>query len=70
MAELEKSLLDLLQCPVANVPLVPSGDWLYAQDRDTRRKYRIRNGIPCLLADESAVADLNEFDRVMAEQSK
>lgn len=70
VAELEKTLLEVLQCPVAHVPLVPFGDWLYAKDRDTRRKYPIRDGIPCLLADESAVADLDEYDRVMAEQSK
>ncbi len=70
MANIDPSLLEIMVCPVAHVPLVQVGDWLYSTDRETRRKYAIRDGIPIMLIDESEVADLEEFDRVMAEVNR
>ena len=67
MANIDPSLLEIMVCPVAHAPLVQMGDWLYSTDRETRRKYAIRDGIPIMLIDESEVAGLEEFDRVMAE---
>ena len=67
MADIDAKLLELMECPVAHVPLVQAGDWLYATDPATRRKYPIRDGIPVMLVDESEVVDADEFDRVMAE---
>ena len=67
MAKIDSVLLEIMECPVAHVPLVQAGDWLYSTDRETRRKYPIRDEIPIMLIDESEVADPEEFDRVMAE---
>jgi len=62
---IDAELLAIMQCPVARVPLVQVGTWLYATDRETRRKYPIRDGIPIMLVGESVVADIEEFERVM-----
>lgn len=64
---MDEELLRIMECPVAHVPLVHVGDWLYSTDPDTRRKYPIRDGIPNMLIEESEVADPDEFERVMAE---
>jgi len=67
MTKIDSELLKIMECPVAHVPLVQVGDWLYSTDAQTRRKYPIRDGIPIMLIDESQVADSQEFDKVMAE---
>ena len=65
--KIDEELLRIMECPVARVPLVQLGDWLYSTDPETRRKYPIRDGIPIMLIDEAQVADPEEFGRVMAE---
>jgi len=67
MPAINSDLLKIMQCPVAHVPLVQVGDWLYSTDAETRRKYPIRDGIPIMLVDESEQADAEEFARVMGE---
>jgi len=67
MAEISSDLLKIMECPVAHVPLVQFGDWLYSTDAETRRKYPIRDGIPIMLVDESEVAEPAEFEQAMAE---
>lgn len=64
---MDDELLRMMECPVAHVPLVHHGDWLYSTDATTRRKYPIRDGIPVMLVEESEVADPAEFERVMAD---
>jgi hypothetical protein len=66
MTKIDAELLSIMVCPLSHAPLVQVGDWLYSTDRQTRRKYTIRDGIPIMLIDESQVADEEEFDRVMA----
>ena len=56
-----------MECPVAHVPLVQVGDWLYSTDPETRRKYPIRDGIPIMLVEEAEVATPQEFERAVAE---
>jgi len=68
-SKIDEELLGIMQCPVAHVPLIQKDDWLYSTDRNTRRKYPIREGIPIMLIDESQVADEEEFDRVMKENN-
>jgi len=70
MAAIDAELLKIMECPVAHVPLVQVGDWLYSTDPQTRRKYPIRDGIPIMLIDESQVADQSEFDKAMAEANQ
>jgi len=67
MTSIDKELLRIMACPVAHTPLVQVGDWLYSTDTETRRKYPIRDGIPIMLVAESQVAEVDEFERVMAE---
>ena len=64
---MDDELLRIMECPVAHVPLVQGGDWLYSTDPETRKKYPIRDGIPVMLIEESEAADPDEFERVMAE---
>lgn len=70
VSSIKKELLDILACPQTHAPLVQSGDWLYSTDRDTRRKYPIRDGIPIMLIEESEVAEPDEFDRVIGSATK
>lgn len=67
MSPIDAELLRILECPVAHVPVVQVGDWLYSTDPETRRKYPIRDDIPIMLIDESEVANPEEFERVMAQ---
>lgn len=67
MAKISDKLLAILECPVSHTSLVQSGDWLYATDPKTKRKYPIRDGIPVMLIDESEEADETEFEQVMAD---
>ena len=67
MTAISEELLTILECPVAHVPLVQSGDWLYSTDSETRRKYPIQDGIPIMLIEEAETAEVDEFERVMAE---
>lgn len=67
MARIDRRLLEIMECPVARAPLVHVGDWLYSTDSETRRKYRIEDGIPVMLVEESIVVEPAEFQRAMAE---
>ena len=66
MTGISDELLNMMECPVAHVPVVRRGDWLYSTDPKTRRKYPIRDGIPIMLIEESQEADPEEFERAMA----
>ena len=70
MAKIREGLLKMMACPVAHTPLVQVGEWLYSTDRETRRKYPIRDGFPVMLIDESEVVSPEEFDRVMAKADR
>lgn len=63
---MDKRLLEIMECPVGHAPLVRVGNWLYSTDRETRRKYPIRDGIPIMLVEESQVVDVEEFEQAMA----
>ncbi|MGD2107847.1 MAG: hypothetical protein PVI86_00515 [Phycisphaerae bacterium] len=67
---MDQEFLRMMECPVAHVPLVHHGDWLYSTDPETRRKYPIRDGIPVMLVEDSQVAEPDEFTRVMEETKR
>lgn len=50
---IDPELLELLVCPLSRAPLVQDGDTLVSTDAATRRRYRIDDGIPIMLVDES-----------------
>lgn len=60
-------LLRILVCPDTHAPLVLTAEGhLLSTNRDSRRLYRVADGIPNLLIDESQVLDEEEYDRMMA----
>ncbi|CAJ1582459.1 Trm112 family protein [[Mycobacterium] wendilense] len=63
MTALDEKLLQILVCPVDRGPLVHAGDVLY--NPRLRRAYRIDEGIPVLLADESRAVDDDEHATLM-----
>lgn len=64
---IDQALLDMLVCPLTKkAPLVLDGDRLVSTDPETRRAYRIRNGIPELLVDEAVVLSPEEHSAILA----
>jgi len=63
---LDRLLLDILACPEDKGPL------LYFEDEDSlynprlRRRYPVRNGVPCMLIDEAEQVDGAEHERLTA----
>ncbi|MDE0021380.1 MAG: hypothetical protein OXT69_08380 [Candidatus Poribacteria bacterium] len=55
-------LLEILVCPLSRKPLVydPETDALISTDSETRRCYRIENGIPIMLADDEHSKQMSE----------
>ncbi|HMB70349.1 MAG TPA: hypothetical protein VKU85_13620 [bacterium] len=62
---LDPELLALLICPESGAVLVQDGETLVSRDPDTRRRYRIEDGIPVLLLDDSEVLEPGEWQAVM-----
>jgi uncharacterized protein YbaR (Trm112 family) len=60
-----KDLLDILACPDSKAPLVLDGETLVSTDEKTRRRYRIEDGIPILLIEESEVLAETEWREIM-----
>jgi uncharacterized protein YbaR (Trm112 family) len=54
---IDPELLELLVCPLSRKPLVADGETLVSTDPATRRRYRIDDGIPVMLVDESEELD-------------
>jgi len=61
----DPELMSILVCPQSHARLIQVGDWLYSTDRETRRRYPVREGLPIMLIDESEVVSPEEFDKVM-----
>ena len=62
---IDQELLDLLVCPLSRKPLVLDGETLVSTDPETRRRYRIDDGIPVMLIDESEELDEATWKAVM-----
>jgi hypothetical protein len=69
-SQLSPELMAILVCPESKAKLLQVGDWLYSTDPAGRRRYRINDGIPNLLIQESEVVGQEEFDRILAEQKE
>lgn len=59
-------LFDLLVCPESRKPLKLVGNRLVSTCPNTRRAYRIDDGIPVMLIEESQVIEQAEWQRLMA----
>ncbi len=62
---IDPRLLELLVCPLSRADLVVDGETLVSTDPGTRRRYRIDDGIPVLLIDESEELDPAAWGEVM-----
>jgi uncharacterized protein YbaR (Trm112 family) len=65
MAVLDKKLLAILACPLTKAPVILDGERLVSTDGETRRAYRIVEGIPNMLIDESEVLSPEEHRQIM-----
>ena len=61
----DPEMLDLLVCPLSRASLVLDGDALVSTDPATRRRYRIDDGIPILLVDESEELAPADWEAIM-----
>jgi uncharacterized protein YbaR (Trm112 family) len=62
---IDPELLGLLVCPLSRADLVLDGETLVSTDPRTRRRYRIDDGIPVLLVDESEELDADTWKSIM-----
>jgi uncharacterized protein YbaR (Trm112 family) len=67
---LDPEFLKILVCPLSRAPLVQDGDTLVSTDAATRRRYRINDGIPNLLIDDSEELSESEWKAIMERCSK
>lgn len=67
---LDPELLRLLVCPLSRAELVEEGDSLVSRDAKTRRRYKIDDGIPVLLIDESEELDEPTWREIMSRHPK
>ncbi len=67
---IDKELLEILVCPLSKAELVLDGDFLVSTDKETRRRYRIEDGIPIMLIDESEELDLETWREIMRKHGK
>lgn len=62
---ISKELLEILCCPLSKADLVLDGNFLVSTDKNTRRRYRIEDGIPVMLIEESEELDLETWKEIM-----
>lgn len=67
---ISKELLDILCCPETKVDLVLDGDSLVSVDKNTRRRYKIKDDIPVMLIEESEQLGLEEWKEIMQKHGK
>lgn len=67
---ISKELLEILCCPLSKADLILDGDFLVSTDKETRRRYRIEEGIPVLLIDESEELDFDTWKKIMIRHGK
>jgi len=67
---ISKELLEILVCPLSKAPLVLDGNTLVSTDKDTRRRYRIEDGIPDLLIEDSEELDSATWTEIMKKHGK
>ena len=62
----DRDLFDLLVCPASRATLKFTGGRLVSTDPATRRAYRVDQGIPVMLIDESQILPEAEWKSAMA----
>jgi uncharacterized protein YbaR (Trm112 family) len=67
---ISKELLDILCCPETKADLVLDGESLVSVDKNTRRRYKIKDDIPIMLIEESEQLSLEEWTAIMQKHGK
>ncbi|MFA3783972.1 Trm112 family protein [Melioribacteraceae bacterium 4301-Me] len=67
---ISKELLEAICCVESGADLIVDGDYLVSTDINTRRRYRIENGIPILLIEQSEKLDLETWKNIMKKHGK
>jgi len=67
---ISKELLEILVCPLSKAPLVLDEDSLVSTDEATRRRYRIDDGIPNMLVEESEELSPEAWREIMKKHGK
>ena len=67
---ISKELLEILVCPLSKAPLVLDGETLVSTDKETRRRYRIDEGIPNMLLEEAEELSAEEWAGIMKKHNK
>lgn len=67
---ISKELLDILCCPETKADLVLDGNTLVSVDKNTRRRYKIKDDIPIMLIEESEQLSLEEWNSIMKKYGK
>jgi hypothetical protein len=67
---IDPELLEMLVCPLSRAPLVLDEDTLVSTDPATRRRYRIDDGIPVMLIDESEELDEATWREILARHGR
>ena len=67
---IDPELLEILVCPLSRAPLVEDGEMLVSTDPETRRRYRVEDGIPVMLVDESETLDETTWRAIMARHGR
>jgi uncharacterized protein len=67
---ISKDLLDILVCPLSKAPLVLEGETLVSTDPKTRRCYKIEDGIPNMLIEESEEMAEAPWQEIMKKHGK
>lgn len=70
MPTVKSELLEILCCPVSGQPLLLDGNWLISTDKETRRRYPIRNGIPVLMENEGEQLAKEAWQKIMGDISE
>jgi uncharacterized protein YbaR (Trm112 family) len=67
---IDPELLEMLVCPLSRAPLILDDDTLVSTDPATRRRYRIDDGIPVMLVDESEELDEATWREILARHGR
>jgi hypothetical protein len=67
---IDPELLEMLVCPLSRAPLLLDEDTLVSTDLATRRRYRIDDGIPVMLVDESEELDEATWREILARHGR
>lgn len=60
-----RELLRIMCCPESKSPLIVEGDFLVSTHPVIRRRYRIQDGVPVMLIEESEILEEAEWQAIM-----